>query len=199
MGTGHADRLWLIGGAVVAAILVAAGWFLLISPENGRTGTLNDRADAARTQQTTLRHKLADLQRQNDRLADYQAQLDSDHKALPATADLAEFLRGLQSGDNNLGVISGFLAGTPIEVNAAGTKDYAVPVTVTVYGSSAQLAGFLDHLQQVQPRAVLVKSVHMSAATGGTLTGVSKLEVGLQVFVSSASAPSAVTSSGQPN
>jgi type IV pilus assembly protein PilO len=199
MRTGQADRLWLIGGAVVAVVLVAVSWFLLIGPAKGHTANLNDQADAARTQLTSLQHRLSELQRQNEKKADYQAQLLRDQSALPTKADLAEFLRGLQSGDESHGVVSGILVGTPLEQTAAGRKVFALPVTVTANGTATELDGLLDHLQQVQPRAVLVRNVHLTGDQTGALSGTATLTIALQVFVTSAEAVPAATPAAKPS
>jgi Tfp pilus assembly protein PilO len=198
MSTPHAGRLWLIGGALGAVVLVAAGWFLLISPQYGRTANLNDRAGAARTQLTSLRHRLADLQQQDENRADYQAELDRYHSALPTQADLATFLRSLQSGDESRGVLSGILVGSPLEQTAAGRKVFALPVTVTATGTAKQLTGLLDHLQQIQPRAVLIRNVHLTGDQSGSLSGPAGLTIGLQVFVTSTEAAPAATPSAKP-
>ena len=34
MRTGYGDRLWMIGGVIVAVALLVVGWFTLISPQN---------------------------------------------------------------------------------------------------------------------------------------------------------------------
>jgi hypothetical protein len=193
MRTGHADRLWLIGGALAAVVLVAIGWLLLISPEKRHATSLNDQADAAHTQLISLQHKLRDLKQQSEHAADYQAELNRYHAALPSQAQLAEFLRGLQSGDQARGVISGILVGSPLEQTAAGHKVFALPVTVTAKGSASQLGGLLDHLQQVQPRAVLVRDVHLVGEQGGSLSDTATLTIGLQVFVTSTEAAPTAT------
>jgi Tfp pilus assembly protein PilO len=193
MRTGHADRLWLIGGALAAVVLVAVGWLLLISPEKRHATDLNDQADAAHTQLISLQHKLNDLQQQSEHRAAYQAELDRYRDALPTQAQLAEFLRGLQSGDEARGVISGILVGSPLQATAAGHQVYALPVTVTAKGSAGQLDGLLDHLQQVQPRAVLVHDVHLAGDQSGSLSGTATLTLGLQVFVTSNAAAPAPT------
>ncbi len=199
MGTGHTGRLWLVGGALGAVVLIAVGWFFLISPQNGRTAALDSQADAARTRQVTLQHKLADLQRQNDDLAGYQAKLDSAKAALPKQADLANFLRILQTGDNSRAVVTGVAVGSPLEQTAGGAKVYALPVTVTATGSAAQLDALLDYLQQVQARAVLIKNTHLQGDSRGMLDGPGTLTVTLHVFVAALDTPPAATPAAKPS
>jgi Tfp pilus assembly protein PilO len=182
MGTAYTDRVWLAGGALGAVVLVAVGWFLLISPQNGRTAAVDAQAAVARTQQLTLQHRLAELQRQNADLADYQAQLAAAQAALPSQADLTTFLRDLQSGDRSHSVVSGVTIGAPQEV--PGKNIFALQLTLTTNGSAAQLNGLLDYLQQVQPRAVLIKNLALAGTNSDALgSGSATLTVSLQVFV----------------
>ena len=87
MGTGHADRLWMIGGAVAAVVLIAVGWFFLISPQNGRTATFTGQTDDAHTKLITLQQHLSQLQRQNEDLAGYQTKLRSEADKVGAEGD----------------------------------------------------------------------------------------------------------------
>lgn len=185
MGTGHADRLWMIGGAVAAVVLIAVGWFFLISPQNGRTATFTGQTDDAHTKLITLQQRLSQLQKQNEDLAGYQANLRSDQAALPEGADLAAFLRSLQTGDDSRGVITGITVGSPLEAAAAGTKVYALPVTVTADGTTTQFGNLLDYLQQVQQRAALIKNVQFAPKESGFLDGTAKLTITMQLFVTS--------------
>jgi len=183
MGTGHAGRLWLIGGAVAAVVLVAVGWFFLISPANGRTAGLTGQTETARTKVASLQHHLNELQAQSERLPEYQATLKNDQAALPTTASLSDFLRSLQLGDDSRGAITGITVGQPLERPAGATTDFALPVTVSATGKAPQFDALLDYLQNVQPRAVLIKNVQLASDGGTTLDGPAKLTVSQELFV----------------
>jgi hypothetical protein len=74
-----------------------------------------------------------------------------------------------------------------------GTSGLPLPVTAQVSGTVPALASFLDQLQNVQPRAVLVSQINETAAATGsaeTKSAVTGLSVTLQVFVEPASAAS---------
>ena len=64
------------------------------------------------------------------------------------------------------------LAGLSIgaETDVAGTSGTlkALPVALTVEGPVAGLEGFLKELQQVQPRAVLVRNTNFTSDSNGT-------------------------------
>jgi hypothetical protein len=65
---------------------------------------------------------------------------------------------------------------------------YALPITATVTGSSSALIKFLDQLQAVQPRAVLITQVVEGDAQGAT--GPVKDQMSLQLTMNAFVAPS---------
>ncbi len=196
---GRADRLWMIGGALGAVALLAIGWFLFIGPKKQQTNSLHDQLDAAQLRRVTLEHQLADLRQQNRDLPRYLAQLARDRQALPTTLNLSDFLRELESAGGSTGVtVSGLLVGAPLQVSAAGKQVYALQVSLTATGTAAKLNQFLDQLQQVQPRAVLISSASsVPEDQSGTLAGSVTLTLSLQVFVAppkgAATTPSTTT------
>ncbi len=188
IGTGKTDRAWLAGGAAAAALLVAIAWFFLISPQHSQAASLRDQTATAQGQITVLRHRLADLRAQNARLSVYQDQLAREQAALPGEPRLADFLRQLQAaGDAAAVSLSGVTVGLPTAV-VADSRAYSMQVSLTADGSATTLGTFLDQLQRVAPRAVLVTTVSTAVSTrpgagAGTLT----LTLVLQVFVAQAS------------
>ncbi|HVQ89813.1 MAG TPA: type 4a pilus biogenesis protein PilO [Mycobacteriales bacterium] len=194
----RSDRLWIVGGALVAAILLAAGWFLAIGPQRAQTDTLNGQAATADLRLTSLHQKLVELRDRNARLPEFKAELAKDQHALPTTSGLSDFLRELQAGGDVAGVVvSGVVVGSPQEVTAAAAKMYALPVTLTVAGTTTGLASFLNQLQRVRPRAVLVNNVIAAPAEPNLdLSGRVTLTVGVQVFVAAADRSSSGTPPG---
>jgi len=198
------DRLWAAGGALCAVILLVVGWFFVISPQHEQTGSLSGQATQAQDKIPGLRRKLDDLRVQNSKIDEYRAQLIRDRQALPATSGLSDFLREIQSAGTTVGVsVSGLMVGAATQVPAGSSQVFALSVTLTVSGEVGRLGQFLDQLQQVQPRAVLINSVNAvpngqseSFANGVTLT------LAMQVFVSPAAAkagtPSAAPTAQQP-
>jgi type IV pilus assembly protein PilO len=182
MGTRHADRLWAAGGVISAAALLAIAWFFLISPQNGEASSLRDRTDAASLRLPSLQKRLTELRKQNGDLKTYEAQLERDRKALPTESDLATFLSDLQAAGDSVGVsVGGVSVGAPTQVTAAGARLSALPVTLSADGDTADVNRFLDQLQQVQPRAVLITSASVSA--NPQRPGASTVNLSLQVFV----------------
>jgi Tfp pilus assembly protein PilO len=194
--TANADRLWIIGGALIAVALLAMGWFFAISPQNSETDRLREEAAAAQDRLAPLRARLAELKAQNVDLARYQDQLKRDRQALPTVSGMSDFLRQQQVAGDQTGVqVTGYALGAASQVNAAGAKLQSLPVTLTVKGPIARMGAFLDQLQLVQPRAVLVTGVSVSPDENqATLGGSVQLALNLQVFV----APDAAEATPQP-
>jgi hypothetical protein len=86
-----------------------------------------------------------------------------------------DFLRQLQDSGELVGVtVTGVTVNAPEQATGSGV--YSLPITVTVEGVADELGRFLDQLQRVQPRAVLVQSANMTAAgeAGSATSGADK-------------------------
>lgn len=72
--------------------------------------------------------------------------------------------------------------------SAGGPHIYALAITALVTGSTTQLADFLDQLQSVQPRAVLISQITVGAgAAGGTGAATSSsMSLTMKAFVAPA-------------
>lgn len=190
MGARHADRLWMIGGVLGAALLVAAGWFLAISPKNVDATGLRQQTAATETRLVALRQRLAELQKQASDLPTYRAALKSHQAALPTDSGVPDFLRQLQNSGDKVGVsVSGVTVSAP-QQNTALPTVYDLPINLTANGTPDDLDSFLDELQTVQPRAVLIESANLSASDGEQTS----IAVTLKAFVASGNKPAAPTS-----
>ena len=182
-----ADRLWVGGGVLCAAVLLAISWFFLVSPQHQQTGSLNADAATAEKRVTALQQRLAELRKQNEHLAEYRAKLADDRKALPTTSGLSDLLRELQAAGDATGVsVSGLSVGAATSASASGGPVYALPLSLTAKGPVERLDAFLDQLQLVQPRALLINSTVVTVAKDGVT-----LALTMEAFVAaSAPAPS---------
>jgi Tfp pilus assembly protein PilO len=187
MGARHADRLWIVAGAVGTVILVAATWFLLISPTRGRTDDLGRQAADARVALIRQRRDIAALAQKAAQLPRYQATLRSLQAALPADSGVPNFLRYLQESDDAVDVtVTGLSVSAPIQEKGTPVV-YALPITVTADGSPVNLGRFLDQLQHAQPRAVLVQSANLAGkGTTGGASGDMSMTVAMKAFVAPA-------------
>jgi Tfp pilus assembly protein PilO len=158
------DRIWLLGGVVTMIVLIAGGWFLLISPKNAQTDDARSRTADGTAELILLKRQAAMLKAENAKLPAYTAQLATNRQALPATSGVPDFMRQLQDSGTAVGVeISGISVGGP-QLSKSVPTVYELPISLSAKGSAATLSEFLDRLQNIQPRAVLVVSVTLTSA-----------------------------------
>jgi Tfp pilus assembly protein PilO len=181
----RAGRLWLLAGALAAVAMVAAAWFGAIGPQYAQASS--QRADAAAQDQRAgaLRSRIDELRRENANLTVRRAELADARAALPTDSGIPDLLRELQKLGDRTGVsISGLTVGVASETTAGTVKAYSLPLTMTATGTTATLHLFVDQLQHVQPRAVLINSANVVLSDPtGTSAGPAVLTVTCQVFV----------------
>jgi type IV pilus assembly protein PilO len=185
----HADRIWMIGGAVGVVVLVAIGWLLLVSPAGDEAEGYRQQTEVSEIQLIALQKRLSELKEQQAKLPTYQAELKRNQQALPVDTGIPAFLRQLEAAGDAVGAtVSNINVGMPVQENGTGLTAYSLPVTVTVDGAIGDMAPFLDQLQQVQPRAVLVQSANLAGnATGKGKSDKTNMTLTMKVFVAPAS------------
>jgi type IV pilus assembly protein PilO len=167
----RADRLWLLGGLFGVLVIVAAAYLLAIKPIYADKADKEGQADDQDVALVQLRHQLSDLTAKSKNIATYTAQKNANAAAMPTTYDIPNFLRALQSSGTAVGVaVSGIAVSPPAKFGASAVI-VAVPITLTATGTAANLSKFLNRLQSVQSRAVLVNSVNLGAGdSAGTMS-----------------------------
>jgi Tfp pilus assembly protein PilO len=186
MRTRHADRLWLIAGLAVVALLVTVTWLLLVSPQRTDAAQLREDTGTAETQAAELRTRTAKLAAAQARIGELTKTRDAQAAALPAGSGVPAFLRQLQASGSKAGVnVSGITVGMPAaEKEVPGV--WSLPIQLTADGTVAKLGAFLDDLQgSGQKRAVLIQSAGLSTA-GGEGTGATRatsLNLTIKAFV----------------
>ncbi|MGI5236889.1 type 4a pilus biogenesis protein PilO [Dactylosporangium sp. CA-139066] len=177
------DRLWLLGGALCALVIVAFGYYFFIRPEQSDTRSTTESADRTRVEIAAKRKELQDLAKQYEHIDEYRAQLAKDQAALPVDDAASALLRELQNAGEQAGVsVSGVSVGTAVDLNAlVGFQVYAMPVSLSVVGPTEKMNPFLDQLQQLQPRAVLISSVNFAPSSTANLAR-SNVTINLNAF-----------------
>jgi Tfp pilus assembly protein PilO len=198
---GRADRLWMVGGVLVAALLLAVSWFFLISPEHAQRDSLNNEAASTEARMTQLQKRLGDLRKENDKLAEYKALLAKDRRALPTMPALSDLLRELQTAGDLTGVsVSGLNVGNITPLTTSAGPVYTLALSLNVTGTIDKLNALLDQLQQVQPRALLINTASLSRTSATTDSA--SLALTLNAFVAPSAAtpvsPSATASASPP-
>ena len=197
MAVHQTQKLWTAGGVVAVALIALLGWLMFISPANSQTSAANAQKNTVQLQNDALQARLNALAVQNKHLATFEAALTQAHAALPSSDGLANFLRELQTlGNSTLVKVTNVSVSNPLPAtgNAAATPTtgattptgiYEIPITVQASGSEQYLNQFLNQLQEVQPRAVLITQASLGAGTQSTnvATGQNTLQLTMNAFV----------------
>jgi type IV pilus assembly protein PilO len=193
-------RTWSAGAAVIGILLVIAAWFLLIAPERSNAADLRDQVSAQEASNEQIALKTKQLEAQFASLPARQAQLAEIKQQMPDNPALPSLIRDLSSNATSAGVnLVSISPAEPQAVDAASaagvtapgaapapsaTALQAIPTTVTVSGSYAQLTLYLQKLQSTMRRAFMVQSIQLIPATGGAATSATALKSGaLQMTV----------------
>ena len=181
----HGYPVWIGGGALGAVLLLVVGWFLLIQPQLATADRLREQTATAQDGIASLKQKLAEARLQSQDLDGYRARLTKARAALPNTAALTTFLVDVEAAAVRAGVeFRGMIVGTPAQVTGANAQLYALPISLTAAGSAAKLDGFLNDLQRVQPRAVLISTANLTPdASSVSLAGAATLLLGMRAYV----------------
>jgi Tfp pilus assembly protein PilO len=213
----QAERLWLIGGGLVALVLFLIGYFFFISPQRAKTSDIDAQITTAKDQNALLQNRIDMLREQSKDLSKVEAAVAQARLALPTSSGVSDFLRSLQSlGNATLTDVTSLSVGAPTDVtsitgaqpsasasssapadaNAPAVPQsvepaspiYALPISATVTGTPGSLEKFLDQLQAVQPRAVLITEINQGGTaalpgTGNPAAGKTSLKLTMQAFV----------------
>lgn len=158
-GIGDNKRAWLGGGAVVAVLIVLAGWFLVIDPELSAASANRDQTASSNQQNQALQIRNNVLQEKNNDQGALQAGLAAALAQLPSDGALPAFTRQLSAQANAAGVVlTGVIIGAATPVVATGgqtaaaaglgstaaTTSAAAPATTAAAAPPATSAGLVQ-------------------------------------------------------
>ncbi|MET0864842.1 MAG: hypothetical protein ABWZ98_10950 [Nakamurella sp.] len=199
----QSTRWWLIGGAVLAVLIVAVGWFGVIDPQLTAAAATRDQAESARMENILLESKNDKLEEQNENAAALRTDLAAALAALPSDGGLPEFTRQLSAQATATSVVLNSVvigSASSVELPVATTGDTADPettaalepaaglvqitVTVTATGLGADNQAFLQAIQLTGPRRAVVTSSELSPASvnEGGISGPSTMTLTLTIF-----------------
>ncbi|HEU0132833.1 MAG TPA: type 4a pilus biogenesis protein PilO [Mycobacteriales bacterium] len=166
-------QLWLLT-AVGSLAVLAAGYFLLVSPKSNEASALRDDVETQLQANTKLKSQIAMLNKQKKDLPRLQAELEKFASRIPADdPGLPAFVRSLSDAAENAGAeLVGVSPASPVRVQAAptaGTVTAAaaagpglalaqIPVSVQVSGSYSQISQFFSEVEGLS-RAFLITNV----------------------------------------
>jgi Tfp pilus assembly protein PilO len=142
-------RTWSLGAAVVAVLVLVAGWFLLISPAKAKIGDLNSQTTAQEQTNQGLGTQIAQLKIQRKGLPEQAAKLALIRQHLPSTPALPSFIQTLTLIAHNGGVkLVTITPGAPVPGPVP-----AAPVVATPTPSASASTGSATDETAVTPTA----------------------------------------------
>lgn len=172
---------WSIGTALLCVVLLAASWFLLISPRRAEAADLTQQASSVNAQIGTMQQQLARLRDEYAGLAQQKDELKAIQAQLPPDADVAGLVRDLQDFAGTAGVtLQSITPGTPVVLAADGSPDpsatattgsvISVPLALAVSGQYFEDSLYLKYLQTQMTRSVLITGLSTTPATASETT-----------------------------
>lgn len=183
-------KQWVALAAVAALVILAGGWFLLVSPKRTSAADLRAQAETKQRANLALETTLADLRAKAKALPAQQAKLAAVAAKIPDNSAMPNLIRALNAAAASTGVelvsmapgqptavappvatgkvtaaptTSGTTAATPSVTagsTAVGTLR-SIPVNLSVVGSYFQVAEYLDRLENLT-RAFRVTSFSLA-------------------------------------
>jgi Tfp pilus assembly protein PilO len=157
-------KKWTALAVVAALVILAGGWFLLVSPKRSNAADLRGQAvdkqrsnQGLQTQLAVLKAQAKDLPKQQAKLAAVAAKIPSD-PAMPAlvralnkaasdaNVELVSMAPGMPTASTAAATSSPATAATASTGGAAGSLQQ-ISVTLNVVGSYFQVAEYLDRLE----------------------------------------------------
>ncbi|WP_158375672.1 type 4a pilus biogenesis protein PilO [Cellulosimicrobium cellulans] len=102
--SGSKSTTWVVGTVVLALVLLAAGWFLLVGPVLTTAGETRAQAEEVRASNDQLQSKIVTLKKQFEQLPEFQQQLAQLQQKVPTTGDIAGYLRQIDAEAGARGV-----------------------------------------------------------------------------------------------
>jgi Tfp pilus assembly protein PilO len=165
----------MAGGAVLCLALLAAAWFVLVSPTRAKASQTATQANAAQASLAVKQAQLQTLLRQQKNLPAATAELAALKARVPADLALPALLRDISATATSTHVdVTTVSPGAPTPVTAGSVTGKAVPgvyatsVSMSVTGSYFDLSSFLHALEQL-PRTYSVTGLQLAPGAQGAV------------------------------
>lgn len=161
-------RLWVIGAVLMSLIIVAAGWFLGVSPRLADAALAEEERQNVEVINVGYEATLAELQQLSENLPDLERQLENLRVEIPDEPELSTLLGQLNALAEAAGVsIVEVTARTPVLfppdlLDGTGVTDLvALPVTIRAAGEGPAIDAFIRQVQ-FGPRLILVEQFDLT-------------------------------------
>jgi Tfp pilus assembly protein PilO len=154
------NRIWVIGGVFVMAVVAVLGVLVGVKPQLDTAGTADEQRSAVEAQNLVHAADLAAIKEQFTQLPELQTELATLRESLPAVPDIDGLLGGIHSLEATHGVH--LAAFTPMDAAAfipsadiaatvpasvSGSNFVSIPIELTVDGPMANVMAFIEGLQ----------------------------------------------------
>jgi Tfp pilus assembly protein PilO len=171
---------WTAAAALLCVVLLAASWFLLISPRRDRVEGLPAPVPSADSEARQAQQQTAQLKAEFGDLAKKKADLAKIKRQLTPKAAMSQFVNDLAAHAASSGVLmtqltvgvpalDGITSGTGGSTALAPAGSVvAIPITVTATGDYFESVLFVKDIQTQLTRVFLAKSVAVSNGSANT-------------------------------
>jgi Tfp pilus assembly protein PilO len=155
---------WVVGAAVAAVALLAAGWFLLVAPERAEAVQLREQTALQEANNAQLETALAVLRGKAATLVDQQAELDQLSRRIPDSPALPDLLRALSSTAASAGVellsVTPAAPAAPEPAAPAAVPAPADPAAAAVVAAPVAPAPTTGGVSAIEVQLVVVGDFH---------------------------------------
>ncbi len=173
-------RKWSLLSALLAVVVLLAGWFLLVSPKRATAADLRTQATAQESANDTLKAKIAQLQAQQKELPQQKAIIADIQQRIPQNPDLPALIRSLSTMATQTGVdlhtvtpVSPTASAAQPPENAVGADGQTlqvINVTMEVDGTYYNIERFFNKMESLK-RSLLINGVTLNVNSGSGTTG----------------------------
>lgn len=164
-------RSLAVGAILVAAVVLAAGWFLLVSPQRSKAAELQGQAESVRASTSSLQTQLSLLKSQAKGLPAQRAALQSIAVKVPSNPAEPALVRSLTAAADAAGVdLTTIAPGTPMIAPAApgapaaagvtGVQVATIALRITAVGTYYELEQFQSNLESLS-RALKTTAINL--------------------------------------
>jgi Tfp pilus assembly protein PilO len=186
-----ATQKWYAGAAGASLLVVTAGWFALVSPQQNSAAEITTQAESVTSANQASEQQIALLKEEFKDLPQVQSQVAAIRARIPQTPNEPALLRALQTLAKSSGVtFTNLQVAAPIAVGTAGAaaaapgtnalssdgQVTALPLTLEITGTFANTRLFLNGLESMQ-RSMLVTGLDVSRE--GNDSGPNKLKTSI--------------------
>lgn len=122
-------RVWTLGTAAVVALVLAAGWFLLISPTRADAASIQEQTVTQQQANVQLAQKIEQLKVQAQDLPAQEAKLAEIRQKIPASPGLPSFIKSLSSISDESNVVLVSIEPLVPSTLSTGSTETGVPTT----------------------------------------------------------------------